>query len=296
VGIFKLQRGDEPIALTSRPMISVVLLRDGVAPDGAFEVIAEANGLYIAVECDGRADVLAAQLAPELQAHDVVLVPGSPDGRDFAPHLARLLDRPLLAGAIAVRADGATLARHGGRVLDDVVMREPFVATLEPGSRSAEEITLEVRTVASLVGVASSVVSIDVLPPDPATVDLTEAPRIVGGGAGLDGPERFDQLAAIAVALGASVGATRVITDRGWIGHERQIGTTGVTVAPDLYMAFGVSGAVQHTGGIGTPEHIIAVNTDRHCPMMALADLAIVADANAVVEELVARLDGRSRG
>jgi electron transfer flavoprotein alpha subunit len=67
-----------------------------------------------------------------------------------------------------------------------------------------------------------------------------------------------------------------------------------VTVDPDLYVAFGVSGAVQHIGGIGTPEHIISVNTDRHCPMMALADLAIVADANGVVEELVARLD-RSR-
>jgi electron transfer flavoprotein alpha subunit len=293
VALFKLQRGDEPIALTSRSMISVVLLRSGVAPDGAFEAIAESSGSYVAVECDGQAAALAVAVAPLVHAHDVVIVPGSPDGRDFAPHLARLLGRPLLAGAIAVRSDGATLARHGGRVLDDVFMREPFVATLEPGSRSADEVVLDVRSLA-MAARTSTVVSTSVLPPDPATVDLTEAPRIIGGGAGLDGPERFDQLAALATALGASVGATRVITDRGWIGHERQIGTTGVTVDPDLYMAFGVSGAVQHIGGIGTPEHIISVNTDRHCPMMALADLAIVADANGVVEELVARLD-RSR-
>jgi electron transfer flavoprotein alpha subunit len=124
------------------------------------------------------------------------------------------------------------------------------------------------------------------LPPDPATVDLAEAPRIVGGGAGLDGQERMDQLAAVGAAIGASMGATRVITDRGWVPHQRQIGTTGVVVNPELYVAFGVSGAVQHTSGLGAPDHIISVNTDGHCPMMQLADLAIVADANATLDHL----------
>ena len=90
----------------------------------------------------------------------------------------------------------------------------------------------------------------------------------------------------MAGALGASMGATRVITDRGWVGHQRQIGTTGVVVDPTLYVAFGISGAVQHTAGLGTPDHIVSVNTDPHCPMMQLADLAIVADANAVLDEL----------
>jgi electron transfer flavoprotein alpha subunit len=128
------------------------------------------------------------------------------------------------------------------------------------------------------------------LPPDASTIDLAEAPRILGGGAGLDGPVRFEQLAALGRSLGASVGATRVITDRGWIGHERQIGTTGVVVDPQLYLAFGISGAVQHTSGLGQPEHIVSVNTDAHCPMMQLADLAVVADANEVLAELVGLL------
>ena len=88
------------------------------------------------------------------------------------------------------------------------------------------------------------------------------------------------------------MGATRVITDRGWVGHERQIGTTGVVVDPTLYLAFGISGAVQHTAGLGDPDHIISVNTDPHCPMMQMADLAIVSDANAVLDELD-RLLGR---
>ncbi len=73
------------------------------------------------------------------------------------------------------------------------------------------------------------------------------------------------------------MGATRVITDRGWIPHDRQIGTTGVVVDPQLYLAFGISGAVQHTAGLGHPEHVISINTDQHCPMMELADLAVVA-------------------
>jgi electron transfer flavoprotein alpha subunit len=128
----------------------------------------------------------------------------------------------------------------------------------------------------------------DVLPPDVATMDLTEADRIVAGGAGLDGGERFAQLARVASALGASIGVTRVITDRGWVEHQRQIGTTGVVVDPSLYVALGISGAVQHTAGLGAPDHIISVNTDPHCPMMQMADLAIVADANAVLDELEA--------
>jgi electron transfer flavoprotein alpha subunit len=121
-------------------------------------------------------------------------------------------------------------------------------------------------------------------------MDLAEAPRIAGGGAGLDGAARFEQLAAVASALGAATGATRVVTDRHWVRHERQIGTTGVVVDPQLYLAFGISGAVQHTSGLGNPDHIVSVNTDPHCPMMQLADLAIVADANAVIAELADRL------
>ena len=127
---------------------------------------------------------------------------------------------------------------------------------------------------------------VEVLAADVATMDLAEAQRIVGGGAGLDSAERFAQLAAVAARLGAAMGATRVVTDRGWVGHERQIGTTGVVVDPRLYVALGISGAVQHTAGLGAPDHVVSVNTDAPCPMMQLADLAVVSDANAVLDEL----------
>jgi electron transfer flavoprotein alpha subunit len=105
-----------------------------------------------------------------------------------------------------------------------------------------------------------------------------------------DATEQFARLTAVGEAIGASMGATRVVTDAGWVGHERQIGTTGVVVDPDLYLAFGISGAVQHTAGLGHPDHVVSVNVDPHCPMMALADLAVVADAPAVLAALAERL------
>ena len=94
----------------------------------------------------------------------------------------------------------------------------------------------------------------------------------------------------VASALGASAGATRVVTDAGWVGFERQIGTTGVTIDPDLYIAFGISGASQHTGGLGAPSHIVSVNIDPSCPMTAMADLGLVTDAGDLLKVLAERL------
>jgi len=121
----------------------------------------------------------------------------------------------------------------------------------------------------------------------------------MAGGAGLvaagaDGAAVMRLLADVAAELGASAGATRVVTDAGWMGYDRQIGTTGVAVSPGLYIAFGISGAVQHIGGLGTPEHVVSVNTDPSCPMTAMADLGIVADAPTVLAELAGRLGVRT--
>jgi electron transfer flavoprotein alpha subunit len=299
-------------------VIAVVPVRRGGLPAGGDEAVAECGGraLVIGEDADAAAKELAgvatdvvaveagafapaawaAALAPVLRDHAVVVLPGSPDGRDLAPRLAFALGRPLLAGAVRLDAHGADLARVGGLVLEHVRATGPFVATFQPGVRGVErgngaEPATEAMTLplAATSGPADAEV-LEVLAPDVTTMDLAEAPRIVAGGAGLPGRERFDELSRIATALGASMGATRVVTDRGWVPHERQIGTTGVVVAPELYLAFGISGAVQHTSGLGQPDHVISVNTDPHCPMMQLADVAIVADAGAVLDELAARL------
>jgi electron transfer flavoprotein alpha subunit len=295
-------------------MLAVVPVREGVLPAGADETVAECGGRAVLAGSAPRADDLtgigsdvrtvelgdfaparwARALAPLVDT-DIVVLPGSPDGRDLAPRLAHVLGRRLLAGAVEVTPGRARLAR--GRDVHDVAFHEPIVATLQPGVRgvvpqaSGPPVAAVVDAGPTGGSAHSDPTVVDVLPPDVATMDLAEARRILGGGAGLDAAERFAQLALVARALGAAMGATRVITDRGWVEHQRQIGTTGVVVDPELYVAFGISGAVQHTAGLGTPAHIVSVNTDPHCPMMQMADLAIVADANDVLDEL-ARLLG----
>jgi electron transfer flavoprotein alpha subunit len=231
-----------------------------------------------------------AALAPIVADARVVVLPASPDGRDLAPRLAHALGRPLLAGAISASAGAVSVARGGGLWLHDFAVDEPVVVTLQPGVRGVLPCREDVDIIAidppDGAGHHDDPVLVEVLPPDVATMDLSEADRIVSGGAGLDGAARFEQLTGVAATLGAAMGATRVITDRGWVGHERQIGTTGVVVDPSLYVAFGISGAVQHTAGLGDPDHIISVNNDPHCPMMQMSDLAVVSDANAVLDEL----------
>lgn len=292
-------------------MIAVIPVRDGVAPAGADEAICEASGQAIIigsgtptaaetlnsfathlwlVETDIHAANVVAALENINRSHDSLILPATPDGRDLAPHLAHALGRPLYAGSISISDNKVSVSRNGGLSIVDFTPHQAFVATLQIGIRGTENIssnpTITPINIASVSRPTSSVTSIAVLPPDASTMDLSEAPRIIGGGAGLESGDRFIQLQNVATALDASMGVTRVITDRGWADHERQIGTTGVVVDPDLYIAFGISGAVQHTSGLGQPEHIISVNTDAHCPMMQMADIAIVADANAVLEEL----------
>lgn len=298
-------------------MLAVLPVRGGALPSGGAEAVAECRGAAVLVGtgCTAAAGDLAGVaahvrvlelgdfaagawadwLAPHLAGAEVVVLPASPDGRDLAPRLAARLGRPLLAGAVQVRPEQVALARWGGLVLEDVAPDGPFVATLQPGvrgveARSAAAVTIEQLAVPAPERTVHDAAVLEVLDPDVSTMDLSEAPRILGGGAGLDSAERFAQLAELARALDASVGATRVITDRGWISHSRQIGTTGVVVDPRLYVAFGISGAVQHTSGLGQPDHVISVNLEPHCPMMQLADLAVVSDANAVLDELLSRL------
>ncbi len=311
-----------------RPMIAVVVVRDGQLPSGGEEAVAEAGGRALlagtgtatntgtdtateagtntaAMGLQGIATEVtvvdlgpfhpaawAAALVPLLAGEPHIVLPGSPDGRDLAPRLAALLHRPLYAGAISVTPQGVDLARKGTTELHLVSPGPEFVATLMPGVRG---VVADPAAAPPLVtpnptrvshSLATDATVVEVLPPDPESIDLAEATRIVAAGAGIDHAERIVQLTTIGTSIGASTGATRVVTDRGWVPHARQIGTTGVVVDPQLYIAFGISGAVQHTSGLGNPDHTISVNTDAHCPMMKLADLAIVADANSTLDHL----------
>jgi electron transfer flavoprotein alpha subunit len=305
--------------------------RAGEPPFGADEAVAEAGGPALVLGsgaeaaaaalqaaerawfCDTgpglRAGALARALAGLLEATPLVLLPHSPDGRDLAPRLAAALERPLLAAAVRVELeeDGggvrADLARLEGRVLVPVRTGGPAVATLNPGARAvrpvAQRAEPEALALPDRPAGGPDVEVLEVSEPDPQTMDLSEAKRVLGGGAGLvpraagDAAARavFALLSDVAAALGASAGATRVATDAGWTGYERQIGTTGVAVDPELYVALGISGASQHVGGLGAPRHVVSVNTDASSPMTAMADLGLVTDAGALLVELARRLD-----
>ncbi len=308
-------------------MIALVPVRNGVLPAGAAESVAECMGRVIIVgsatgevELEGLAsEVYLVELGAfepgrwsaaiaqiidgindtEINDAEIIVLPNSPDGRDLAPRLAFALDRPLLSGATEISADRVRVARRGGLELHEQRPSGPFVATLEPGVRGPLSITsapLVEHIETSPADDSSDATVIEVLPADVRTMDLSEAHRIVGGGAGLESEDRFRQLEQFATAIGGVMGATRVVTDRTWVHHDRQIGTTGVVVDPDLYLSFGVSGAIQHTSGLGHPDHILSVNTDPHCPMMALSDLAIVSDGNATLDHLVAIMTGPEAG
>ncbi len=296
-------------------MLAVIPVRDGALPAGAVETVDECGRRSLLIGqlvehavahlsgevtlCevgDYRPGAWADALARALADEAIIILPASPDGRDLGPRLAAALDRPFFAAATEITERTVVVPRDGGRAMHTMPAPPRLVATLQVGIRGQEPAGSPATVTSMLLDLDPSGVSIAdahverVLAPDAATIDLAEAGRIVGGGAGLRSADQFARLAELGDRLGASVGATRVITDRGWVGHERQIGTTGVVVAPELYLAFGVSGAVQHTSGLGHPDHVISVNTDAHCPMMQLADLGVVADANEVLDELLSLL------
>ncbi len=231
----------------------------------------------------------------------VVIVPGSPDGRHLAPRLAHMLGWPLVHGAVRVDGRRAIVAEFDGQTEHDVILGEPAIVVMQPGVRgvphdsagaAVAETTDDLIVVEEALRLTDSADAemLDLLPADPATIDLAEAKRVVAGGAGLGSAASLDLLGKVGLALGAGLGATRVLSDAGWISHARQIGTTGTEIDPEVYLAVGISGAVQHIMGIGDPEHVISVNTDASCPMMARADLAIVTDAPAFVAEMAKRL------
>lgn len=304
-------------------VVAVIPVRHGVPPVGAIEAVLEAGGRCWVVG-SGTDDALAALHGAAASAHlaelgpyaparwaawlagrlpdgATVVLPHSPDGRDLAPRLAAALNLPLISSVVELGPGLAWVARHGGLAMDVLELTGPVVATLQIGAgRHPEPPAGAPAPAVDRVAVGESAGDeapagearpvdaelVAELPADPATMDLAEAPRIVAAGAGLGDRDQIAVLEAVADALGASVGATRLVTDYGWLPAERQIGTTGVMVQPELYLAVGVSGAVQHTAGLGHPAHIIAVNTDPSCPMMELADLALVCDAPAFLAEL----------
>ncbi len=259
---------------------------------------------------------------------DLVAMADTAHTRAFFPALAARLQKPLLSGATRVRVRPPShhhAHRHfeverplyGGLQTERVLVEAPLfttlVASLSTGT-TPQQVTsttsavpaqfpppthvptasARLETIAAPPPPAGTAGPRDrvtkVLPPNADTVDIRSADRIVAGGFGLGSKEAVALLPRLARLLHAAVGGTRVISDRGWLEHERYIGSTGKTVAPKLYLALGISGASQHLVGMTDSETIVAVNTDRAAPIFGVADLGVVGDLHAIVPELEKRL------
>ncbi len=218
-------------------------------------------------------------------------------GKDLAPSVAVRLEAGLASDCVALSVEGedlvATRPVFAGKALLDVKVKTAVkVYTLRPNvftaSAGTETAAVERRTI-PLAGedFGSRVTATRVGSGRP---DVTEADIIVSGGRGLKGPEHFALIEGLADVLGAAVGASRAVVDAGWRPHGEQVGQTGKTVSPTLYVACGISGAVQHLAGMSSSRYIVAINKDKDAPIFQVADYGLVGDVFEILPELTTQL------
>ena len=223
----------------------------------------------------------------------VVLVPFTAMGKDLAPRVAARVGAGLASDCVALEVkDGRLVARrpmYGGKAYATVEWAgEPQMATLRPNvfplrtpdaSRPVEVVRASVDASARARVTATTATAQGRLP-------LTEAQIIVSGGRGLKGPENFHLVESLAEALGAAVGASRAVVDAGWVDHQLQVGQTGRTVSPSLYVACGISGAIQHLAGMSSSKCIVAINKDPDAPIFKVADYGVQGDLFEILPKL----------
>lgn len=242
-----------------------------------------------------------AKAVAEVAKHEnasMLFLPASQMGKDLAPRVSAKLEAGIAADCIALTVSNgdliATRPVYAGKAMVKVKVSSPIkMFTLRPnvftaapvngGQASVETISLEF----SEADFAAKVIEEKVSTGRP---DLTEAAIIVSGGRGLKGPENFYLIENLADVLGAAVGASRAVVDAGWRPHDEQVGQTGKTVSPTLYIACGISGAVQHLAGMSSSKYIIAINKDKDAPIFQLADYGIVGDVFEILPALTEEL------
>ena len=264
------------------------------------EVIVLEHQALTAYTADGYVLALAALMSQEQPS--LVFFPHTYQTRDFAPALAARLGRGLVTDVTAVRKDGDHLAFSRpvfqGKLSADVTATgpSPHLVTVQIGAFRADA----AKTGSATAPVRKADVSIDAgairqKPEAPfkeakQSVDLSQAERIVAVGRGIKGQEHLALAQQLAQAMGAEIAASRPICDSGWLPMDRQIGSSGQTVAPKLYVALGISGAIQHLVGMKGSRTIVAINKDAEAPIFEIADYGIVGDLFEIVPAMIAEL------
>ena len=246
------------------------------------------------------ADAVAAVV--EQRSPDLVLIGSTYLGRDVAGRLAAKLDVPVIANGLDVTAGGA-VAVHSSifgatqNVTTEFTEKKPAIVLVRPKSFAAEGgagSPAAVEKVAAEIAEkhrAARVVERRV--EEASGPKLEEAPVVISGGRGLGDPKNFELLEQLAALLGAAVGASRAVVDAGWVPYAMQVGQTGKTVKPAVYIAVGISGAMQHTVGMKSAKTIVAINRDADAPIFKLADLGVVGDALKILPQVIEQVKAR---
>ncbi len=263
------------------------------AKKGGGDVFAADHELLGANNVEAHAAAIRAAVAAS--DADLVLISNTPAGWDVAPRVAAALDAAFLSDCFRIDVQGGKLAFHrrvfNGK-LDATLEAAPgtVVATVQPGATApfagataGAVHRLDVPLAAEKLGARF----VEMKPAESKGVDLSQADVIVSGGRGVGAPEKFAEvIKPLADALGGAMGASRPVVDAGWLPHAYQVGSSGQVVQPKLYIACGISGAIQHLVGMKTSNYIIAINKDPDAPIFEVADLGVVGDLFEIVPAL----------
>jgi electron transfer flavoprotein alpha subunit len=266
---------------------------------GAKRVLVNEDAAFAEYLAEPATDCLAALAATDTP--DLVLFGFTPDAREVAGRLAARLGTGLISNALDVEgSDGGFVARvpyfGGAKVATYRANNNPAIVLIRPKSFEASESggEAEVVDVDAAIGDSSRrarIVETKVEAGD--KVKLEDAKVVVSGGRGLGGPENFHYIEELADALGGAAGASRAVVDAGWVPYAMQVGQTGKTVRPGVYIAAGISGAMQHTVGMKGAKVIVAINKDKDAPILKMADLGVVGDALKILPKLTEAVRAR---
>jgi electron transfer flavoprotein alpha subunit len=279
----------------------VAALADELATKDVAEVLAIEHDLLENYTPDGYCAALKQVI--ESDKPDLVLFPHTYQVRDFAPKLAAMLGKGMVSDCIGFRSEGGKLVlvrqMFQGKTVADVTFMgaAPWFASFQSGAFRADLLAAHAAGKAPMNAAKVELNAGDIrtrplelFKEAKSAVDLTQAPLIVAIGRGIKAPENIAQAEALAKALGGEIAASRPICDEGWLPMERQIGSSGQTVAPKLYLALGISGAIQHVVGMKGSRTIVAVNKDQNAPIFEIADYGIVADIFEIMAPLTEEL------